>query len=49
MAYLQKQSEQLLKDYAAAMADLREAVAGNEMILREQAHAPELAVMGRLM
>ena len=49
MAYLQQQSDLLLKDYAVAMADLRDAVAGNEMILRDQAHAPELAVMGRLM
>jgi hypothetical protein len=49
MAYLQKQSERLLKDYAQAMADLRQAVSGNEVLLREEAHAPELAVMGRLM
>ena len=49
MAYLQKQSDQLLKEYAKAMADLRQAVSGNELMLREEGHAPELAVMGRLM
>ena len=49
MAYLQKQSDQLLKDYAKAMSDLRQAVSGNELMLREEGHAPELAVMGRLM
>ena len=49
MAYLQKQSDQLLKDYAKAIADLRQAVSGNELMLREEGHAPELAVMGRLM
>jgi DNA repair exonuclease SbcCD ATPase subunit len=49
MAYLQKQSDQLLADYAKAMGDLRQAVSGNELMLREEGHAPELAVMGRLM
>ena len=49
MAYLQKQSDQLLKDYAEAMAHLRDVVSGNEVMMREEAHAPELAVMGRLM
>jgi hypothetical protein len=49
MAYLQKQSDELLKDYAEAMASLRHVVAGNELMMREEAHAPELAVMGRLM
>ena len=49
MAYLQKQSDELLKDYAEAMASLRHVIAGNELMMREEAHAPELAVMGRLM
>lgn len=49
MAYLQKQSDELLKDYAEAMASLRHVIAGNEIMMREEAHAPELAVMGRLM
>ena len=49
MAYLQNQSDLLLKDYAEAMASLRQVIAGNELMMREEAHAPELAVMGRLM
>ena len=49
LAYLQKQFDSLLQDYAEAMANLRDVVSGNELILREEAHAPELAVMGRLM
>ena len=49
LTYLQKQFDSLLKDYAEAMANLRNVVSGNELMLREEAHAPELAVMGRLM
>ena len=49
MAYLQQQSDQLLKEYAEAMANLRHVISGNELMMREEAHAPELAVMGRLM
>ena len=49
LAYLKNQSDQLLKSYAQAMAHLRQVVEGNETMLREEAHAPELAVLGRLM
>jgi hypothetical protein len=49
LTYLQRQCDTLLKDYAAAMAHLRDVVSGNEVMIREEAHAPELAVLGRLM